>query len=42
MRKLRKMRITGRHMRLMTAYWKAGHHVRKSITLDTMLERVSA
>ena len=29
-------------MRLLTARWKAGHHVRKSITHDIMLERLSA
>ena len=39
---MRKLWITGRHMRLLTAHQKAGHHVRESITHDTMLERVSA
>ena len=32
--------ITVRHIRLLTAHSKAGHHVRKSITHDTMLERL--
>ena len=39
---MRKLRITGRPMRLLTAHLKAGHHVRESIMHDTMLERVSA
>ena len=38
----RKLWISVRHMRLLTAPQEAGHHAIKSITHDTMLERVSA
>ena len=37
---MRKLWITVRDMRLLTAHLKPGHHVKESITHNTMLERI--
>ena len=37
---MRNLCITVRYMGLLKAHWKSGHHARKSIMYDTMLEGV--